>query len=326
MPEIQLELSLYPRGCLRESIEAYIRERAEYVAQATLTDYGERARWLYQVFGETRSLTAINYDTLRAAEREWGPRGKGYMLVTVRKRFVFLLAAMKLAAARGVIRLDQVPPLPKIASDSKRRERFLTLTEYQQLRLALCGRMRVLIDLAFWTGHHRYDLWTMQRWQIEPDYVWKDNDGKEVWRGRFWRKNTKNRRCVPCWVPLEPESLGPMREALADGGSPDGLIIGRVCNYARSLRAACDRIEIPLVSLMAMRHSIATLILERTQDYEYTRLVLAHEGHVRATPDHRYVGTGNPSTLTRHYASPSPSTMVAGVLRRQHAMGSSGYM
>jgi hypothetical protein len=70
---------------------------------------------------------------------------------------------------------------------------------------------------------------------------------------------------------------------------------------------------------MAMRHSLATLLLERTNgDYEYARLVLGHEGHLVATPDQRYHGTGNASTLSRHYAHPSPSSMMASVVKRMH--------
>lgn len=313
---MQLCLPLYPRGSLREAIEAYLAERAEYVAEATILDYSERARWCYAAFGEFAPLRSITYERMRAVEREWGPKGKGLMLVTVKKRLVFLHAALKLAAARGIIRLDEVPPVPHIASDSRRMERFLTLLEYQQLRGALVGRMRTLVDLAFWTGQHRRELWTMKRWMLEPDHVWLDNDGQQtMWRGRWWRRNSKNKRCVPCWLPAEPEFLPIMREILAEPGSPESLVVGRVCNYARSLHAACDRLEMPPVSLMAMRHSLATLMMERTGDYEQVRAVLGHEGPPIVTQQGRYVGAADPSILTRHYLATSPRSMIAAMKR-----------
>lgn len=313
---MQLMLPLYPRGCLRECLEAYLAEKCEYIAEATVTDYQERIAWLYAAVGEMRPLTEINHDTLRAVEREWGPKGKGLMLCTVKKRLVFLLAAMKLAAARGIIRLDQVPPLPKIATDSRKRERFLTLGEYQQLRFALSGRMRALVDLAFWTAQHRFDLWSMQRWMIDPDYQWTDEDGTVKWVGAFWRRNHKNKRCVPCWIPLEADARPIFAEMLREPGSRESLIVGRVCSYARSLRAATDRIEMAPCSLMAMRHSAATLLLERTGNYEYVRLVLGHEGELVATPDRRYRGTGNASTLSRHYLHASPATVIRAMTAR----------
>jgi hypothetical protein len=45
---------------------------------------------------------------------------------------------------------------------------------------------------------------------------------------------------------------------------------------------------------------------------------ICHEGHLVATPDQRYHGTGNASTLSRHYAHPSPSSMMASVVKRLH--------
>lgn len=315
---MQLELPLYPTNSLKAAVDAYLMERAEYIAEATVTDYGERARWLYRAFGgEMRKLDTIKYDDLRRAEREWGPRGKGLMLCTVRKRIVFLLAVMKLAAARGIMRSDAVPPLPQIASDSRRKERFLTLTEYQQLRLALTDRMRALVDCAFWTLSHRFDLWTMQRWMLDPGYTWLDGDGKAVWTGRWWRRNHKNKRCVPCWIPAEKEFLPIMRVILAEPGSRDGLVVGRVASYAKALHVACDRCEIPPCSLMSMRHSGATLLMERTgANYEFVRLVLGHEGAVSASSDGRYRGTQDPTVLTRHYLHASPDSLLSGVLKR----------
>lgn len=317
---MQLELALWPSNSLKAAVDAYLRERAEYIAEATVVDYGERARWLFRAFGgEMRRLDTIKYDDLRTAEREWGPRGKGLMLCTVRKRIVFLLATMKLAAARGIIAKDAIPPLPQIASDSRRKERFLTLSEYQQLRLSMTDRMRTLIDLAFWTAQHRYDLWTMQRWMLDPTYQYRDAAGNVVWIGRWWRRNHKNKRCKPCWIPAEREFVPIMQAILAEPGSKDSLIVGRVASYAKALHVACDRCEIPPCSLMSMRHSMATLLLERTEltgGYEYVRLVLGHEGAVLATPDRRYQGAADPTTLTRHYAHSSPDSLLSAVLKR----------
>lgn len=315
---MQLELALWPSNSLKAAVDAYLRERAEYIAEATVVDYGERARWLFRAFGgEMRRLDTIKYDDLRTAEREWGPRGKGLMLCTVRKRIVFLLAIMKLAAARGIIGKDAVPPLPQIASDSRRKERFLTLNEYQQLRLSSTDRMRTLIDLAFWTLHHRHDLWTMQRWMLDPTHRWLDDEGNVKWVGRYWRRNHKNKRCQPCWIPAEKEFVPIMQAILAEPGSRDGLVVGRVSSYAKALKAACDRCEIPPCSLMAMRHSQATLLLERTQsNYEYVRLVMGHEGAVSQSPDGRYHGTDDPTVLTRHYCHASPDSLLSGVLNR----------
>lgn len=318
---MQLTLPFYARGSLREAIEAYLRECAEYVADATLVDYGERARWLMHVFGELTPLVDINHETLRRVERAEGPRGRGLMLSTIKKRFAWLLAAMKLAAARGIIRMDQVPPMPKIASDAKRKDEFITLGDYKQLRLALQGRVRTLVDLGMWTGMHRSNLYEVKRWMLEPDHEWKDADGKVVWTGRWLRTNTKNKRCKPIWMPSEPEFVPIMKEILAEHGHRESLVVGRVSSYGPTIKAASDRIGISPVSLMGLRHSIATLLLERTHDYEYVRLFLGHEGELIATPDMRYAGTGDPTTLSRHYLGASTDTMLSAVVRRFEPRG-----
>jgi hypothetical protein len=184
---LQLELGFWPRGTLKEALDAHLRRLIGEIADDTVTDYQTRISWLLQAFGESTKLTAISLETLEAVARAWGPPGYGLMWTTVKKRFTFLLAALKYAAARKVecdgqrYRRDDVPDMPRLPNDSNRGKRVVTVAEFRELRLALPERFRLFADAAFWYGFHSRDIQRMTRRWIDPDYIWRDEDGTELW-------------------------------------------------------------------------------------------------------------------------------------------------
>jgi hypothetical protein len=115
----QLALSLWPPGSLIECLSTYLQRHGDGLATSTLGDYGDRAEWLIRALGgELTQLEDITFMRLERLVDEWGPRGKGLRLVTIRKRLRFLMACLKYAQDRGII--EKVPRLPKMRDDGER--------------------------------------------------------------------------------------------------------------------------------------------------------------------------------------------------------------
>lgn len=308
---MQLELPFWAENSLRAILRAYLDHQADRIADATVRDYADRAKWLLDELGESTRADLVTYDTLGALVRRCGPAGKGLMHVTLKKRLVFLRAAFKLAAKRRIISRDLIPDLPDLPNDSRRRNRHLSSAQLPEFCGHLSPRFARLARLAFGTGMHALDLWTTTLDHLDPHYVWRDGDGGELGRGRWWRRNHKNRRCVPTWIPMEPELRELALELRADPSlTPKSLVCGRIWGVARAFAAASDRMGIPRVALIDLRHSFATLLLGRDYSYEYVRIAMGHEGEIQADGGDRYAGTKRPSTLSRHYAHPSDDLLT----------------
>jgi hypothetical protein len=297
----QLELPFWPRGTLKEALTSYLNQ-LEDIAEATLRDYNTRINWLLSVFGETTPLTEITLDRLQDVLRAYGPRGRGLMTITIKKRFGFLRAAMKYAADRRVIRRDDVAALPRMKDDGQRGQRVLPLAEYRILRLALVGKFRTFADLAFWTGFHSLDIQTMTRGMLEPDYVWRDEQAAEIWRGRYLRKNHKNKHCEPAWFPMEPEFREIAIDLLKEPGAPDAPLLGHVWCLAKSFAAACDRAGIERAKPnQDLRRSFASMLASRGYSLEYIRQAQGHEGAPQFDDAATFQGAKKPTMDTRHY-------------------------
>lgn len=293
---VQLELAFWPESSLRRVLADYMARQSDHVAEATIRDYADRAAWLLGVLGEETEIERLSFAKLEMLARAQGPKGAGLMMETLKKRFTFLRAACTYAWERGII--DKPVRVPRIKTDSKPRTRVLSLAEWRALREHLIGRARRFFDLAFLTGMHSSDIFRLKRSHLDPDHVWRDEDGHEIGRGRWWRMNTKNKKCVACWLPMEPELLELSREILAEPLPPNALIVGRVHGLAKSFHAAADRAQAPRWCPLDLRRSFASLLMSRGHGDHYMRMALGHEGLGAGIPDRE---SQRPSILSRHY-------------------------
>jgi integrase len=249
------------------------------IADDTVSDYQTRKAWLCLALGESTQLSSITLETLERAASAWGPNGRGLMWTTIKKRFTFLLAAMKYAAARRICRRDDVPDMPRLPDDSNRGKRVVTIAEFRELRLALPDRFRYFSDSSFWFGFHTRDVQRMTRSWIDPEYTWRDSDGVELWRGRYLRFNHKNKHCEENWFPMESEARESFQALLRSPGSPDGLVVGHLWCLSKTFTAACDRCGIARVKPnQDLRRSFASMLAARGWSHEYIRQAQGHEG------------------------------------------------
>jgi len=303
---MQLELSLWRETSMRAVIDAYVARKSDDLAAGTLVDYQERAKWLYRELGESTSVETITYAVLeRLADRCRGVIRN----VTIAKRINLLLWAMRYARKRGLI--ASVPECPYLRNDGEVRTGLHTVEQWERFRLHVAaGRFRKLYDLAFWTGQHMPDVMTMQRWMLAPDR--EDFPGQA---GSFWRRNQKFRRCIPGWMPMQPEMRLLVMELLEDvGPAPDALLVGRAWNLKRTWDMAADRAaaagdDLPRVTPTDLRRSCASLLTARGWSLQAVRIFLGH-----ATADGRIMGgrgEARPTIAERHYLCPTPALFAA---------------
>lgn len=344
---MQLELHFWPPGSLKEAVTTYLHDQARGLAKATLGDYEDRAAWCCLVLGPATSIDDITIQRLHEVVRKWGPDGKGLKQVTLKKRLNFLIASMKYAAARGLIEPMRIPDMKwlKLKDDGRHCETFLTVPQFVDFRAQLggerysfpthgtrgkqspqaAGRYQLAADIMFWTGHHPHDVQTMVWTHLDVNYVWRDHEDKEISRGRYLRRNNKNKRIEePTWFPMEPE----FRETIlaiqtANKNDPDFFgahaIVGRLSGFKKAFAAAAHKAGVPEVTPNDLRRSFGTMLASRGYPYEYVRLALGHEGEVTVNVEkgHAQVVTKRPTTLTRHYLRPSPELLTNAVLGRK---------
>lgn len=309
---MQLELAFYGPYSVRTTIDRYMLRQSEDLAEGTMDDYRERRTWVFREIGENRDIRSITYDFLDALVR----KNRGILRnTTVKRRLIFLVAAMKFARTRG---LDvRIPELPRLKNDGMPRTSLHTVDQWQIYRTYLPkGPFRRFYDLGFWTLHHTQDLFSMQRWMLDPDKPVLDESGKEIARGMFWRRNQKNRRCEPCWINMQPEFALLSRELLSEVPPlREAPIVGRLWNLRRTLHMAADRAtadgyDIPRVSPIDLRRSGASMLTGRGYPVEYARIVLGHQGETS-----RIQGgiSTRPSIATTHYLRPTPALIARGV-------------
>lgn len=312
---MQLDLSLWPRNCVRSVLADYVAMKSENLSADTIDDdYRWRTAWLVAVLGEATPAESVTFSVLEAVAR--GARGV-IRDVTIKRRLVFWRAAVRYAAMRDVVPRGCVPELPPwLRDDSVRSTDYYTTHQYTTFRMALPpGPFRRFGDLGMWTGMHRRDLFDMTRAHLEPDYEWLDDAGNVLERGRWWRRNHKNRRCAPAWMPMEPELHGLAVEWLREPGHADQRLVGHLDNLSRVFQAAAVRADLPTVRPnLGLRASHATMLMTRDHSYEYVRQVLGHVGEVSAIArdDGSTAATTakRPSILTRHYLRTSPELLA----------------
>lgn len=304
---MQLELSFWPRESLRSVLHDFLATQCDDLAEATRADYGERARWLTMVLGEGLDARRIDFSMLENVARRWGPKGEGLKNVTIKRRLIFLRACLKYAQARGILVTLPMLPTKALRDDGERRKAFHTPEQFAVFREQIVpGARRWFCDLGFWTGHHSSDLFTMTCDMFELDEPFEDASGEAIALGRYLRRNHKNPRCQPLWLPLEPEAraaLIEIRDGMGSGWRKGAPITGRVWGIHRTMRAAADRAELPRVSPIDLRRSFASMLIARGYPAEYVRHALGHEGENSRTQGGE---SKRPTTASRHYMQFSP--------------------
>lgn len=300
---MQLEFTYWGPGSLRGAVGDYMENCTDGLAEATVRDYEDRGAWLLRELGETTPITSITSATLEQLAR----RMRGVIAnVTIKRRLVYLRAVLKRAQARDLI--DRLPALPRLRNDGVARTQLHTVDQWRVFRGYLPpGPFRRLYDVGFWTGMHLGDLFRMQRQHVKP--------------GEHWRVNTKNRRCHPMWFPSEPE-LDEVAHDFGGGARLDAPITGPLWNVRRTLhmaahRAIADGHDLPIISVLDLRRSYASMLSGRGYPDEYIRIALGHQGafigHPTLGPDGNPVPASRlaakPTTLQSHYLRPTPDLL-----------------
>jgi hypothetical protein len=312
---VQLELAFSAGRDLRGAIADFMARMTDGLADGTLDDYRERSLWLLREFGEGTDIAAIDYDAIVAVV----DRCRGTLKnTTMKKRLTFLVAVLKLAKKRK--RLGELPDLPRLVDDSEPGHKLHTVADWNVMRTFLpSGPWRRLYDLAFWTGHHNIDLFSMQRWMLDLEREIQDEAGNVIARGAFWRRNKKVRKCKPIFVNMQPELAMACREWIDEVPSnPKALVVGKLWNTRRTLHMAADRAvaagheNITRISLRDLRRSFASMLTGRGYPGEYVRIMLGHEG---ANSRAQGGESTRPSIATRHYFRATPALISLGVPR-----------
>jgi hypothetical protein len=314
----QLDLCLWERGTVQEVLAAYFGSLVG-LSEHTISDYRTREGWLLRVLGPWTRIESINVETLARLARKHGPDGDGsLMYVTIAKRFDYLRAACEYAAARKAIKRDDVPSLPKLPDDGKRLQRALTLVEFKQLCLALPDRFRRFATLGYFSGHHSLDLFTMTHGMIEPDHVWVDEKGEELWRGRIWRRNHKVPDCAAAWVPIEPELRAAALDWKRSQPLPDDPVVGKLWALKKAFDHACDHAGIERATPNRdLRRSFASMLSARGYGAEMIRHQLGHLGQPQFDEAGNYQRGGKSSITLRHYMRATDDLIVRELKRRR---------
>jgi hypothetical protein len=315
----QLDLCLWAKGSVQEVLASYFRS-LQGLSENTVSDYRTREGWLMRVLGPASKVENIGIEALERIARMHGPDGDGsLMYVTIGKRFDYFKAACTYAAARKAIRKDDVPEVPKLPDDGRRLQRALTVAEYKELRLALVDRFRCFLDVGFGSGLHSCDIFQLTRGMVDPSYVWRDEDGSELWRGRVWRVNSKTPDCVPAWIPMEIE----LREIASKWkpASPDELVTGHLWALKKNFDAACDKIGIERCTPNRdVRRSYASMMAARGYGLEAIRHFLGHLGPPTFDDAGKYQRAGKSSVATQHYLRGTDDLIRAELRRRQKSI------
>lgn len=317
-PQVQLLLPLDPPTALHRVLADYLNRHAPDLAEGTVADYQERARWLLRELGENTPIETLNYAALeRLADRCSGVIRN----VTIKKRIEFLRWCIRYAHKRGLV--PGVPECPKLRNDGQVKRDIHTVGQWETFRQHLpAGRFRKIYDLGFWTLQHMPDVFSMERWMIDADRVVTDERGNELARGAFWRRNQKYRRCIDCWIPMQPELRLIVPELLEDvGPARDALVVGRVWNLKRTLDMAADRavaagLDVTRITPTGLRRSGASMLTGRGWPLEAVRIALGH-----ASSGGRIIGgdeRARPTTAERHYMLPTPGLFPAPKDRNEH--------
>jgi len=280
---MQLELpGVAPERGLRAALNHLLAHGLEG-ADATRKMHACHARYLLAAFGDV-PLSDVTYPKLRAYYQDEQARGRSRE--TCRKRLSTLHMALEEAVRMGW--MEKLPPWVVIKGDSKPRNLFWTLTQWEAAHLACDDDdLATWVALGFWTGMHSSDL-DRCRWQ-DVDLV----------RRTWIRRNTKS-KAQPFELPM-PDRLWNVLKERKDHLLPhprDLVAARRMGNPNRALKALAMRADVPAISPIDLRRSCETLLAERgTAELFQTT----------------WLGLKSPRMLWRHYMRITQPTIDAGI-------------
>lgn len=245
--EIQLELPVVcPPAGLRQAL-SWMFEVLE-CEEWTRRMHVAHARYLLAYFGDA-PVTSIGYVQIRNYYQD--EKRRGLSKESIRKRLATLKMALREAVAHGLI--ERLPEWPVIRSDTRRKEGFWTLTQWEAAHLACDDdEFRIWVACNWWMGSRSKDL-DRFRWQ-DIDLI------KGTWVRRS--KKTKIRDAV---LPLPQRLWDILRERHGDvQPHPRDLVTGhRIGHPNRAIRELARRAGIPEISPSeAGRHSCETFLEE----------------------------------------------------------------
>lgn len=210
--------------------------------------HADHARYLLAYFGDT-PVKGLGYVRIRSYY--WDEKNRGLSKETIRKRLATLKMALREAVAHGVI--ERLPEWPVIRSDTKPKEGFWTLVEWEAAHLANDDEeFRTWVACNWWLGSRAADL---------DRFRWQDVD---LAKGTWIRRSSKT-GIKPAVLPLPKRLLDILRERHEIVlPHPRDLICGqRMGHPNRELRALARRAGIPEISPSeAGRHSCETFMEE----------------------------------------------------------------
>lgn len=262
MREHQLELPGVSReGHLRECL-TWLIDHALECSYHTRRMHAAHARYLLAWFGDVLIKSIRYQDIRRFYEQE---QQRGVSRESIRKRLCTLRMAMDEAIRRDL--MDKLPPWVVIKSDSRPKDAFWTLEQWEQAR-SVCDDtdLRAWIDVGFWTGMRTSDL---------NRFRWCD---VELWKKTWVRRATKN-KIPPAVLPL-PDRLHTL--LLARFGElqphPRDLVSMRNLGHPnRPIKSLCHRAGVPLIGPHGLRHSCETYLYEQGADSAFAMLWLGHK-------------------------------------------------
>lgn len=250
---LQLELpGVSGVGTLRESCNWFLANCMDGLAIKTQEMHTAHCRYFCDFFGDAKSIKAIRYAELKRYKQSEEKRGCA--LETIRKRLGTLHQVLEEATRRELPQLiATLPPWISIKTDTRRKESFWTLAQYEAARAACDDDldMRTWVDIGFWCGSHSSDI---------NRFRWGDVN---LWKKTWTRRNTKS-KAEPIDLPL-PDRLHKIlleRHTLLQP-HPRDLITGRNLGHPhRPIKALALRADVPSISPIGLRHSCGTFLEE----------------------------------------------------------------
>lgn len=248
MPQgLQLELpSVSPPAGMRQALGWMLEEVEGSVWTRRM--HADHARYLLAYFGDVPVKT-LRYVTIR--EYVKAEKRRGISKETIRKRLCTLKMALREAVAHDVI--ERLPEWPVVVSDSRRKEGFWTLTQWEAAHLANDDdEFRTWVASNWWFGSRSKDL---------DRFRWQDVD---LVRGTWVRRGQKT-GIKEAVLPL-PRRMWDILQERHDAIAPHprDLVCGhRFGHPNRAIKELARRAGVPEISPSeAGRHSCETFLEE----------------------------------------------------------------
>lgn len=231
--------------------------------------HADHGRYLVAFFGDV-SAKAIGYVQLR--EYYLSEKARGISKETIRKRLSTMRMALREAVAHGVI--SRIPDWPVIRTDTRAKEGFWTLTQWESVHLA-CDD----VEFRTWVAN---GWWLGMRTSDNNRFRWQDVD---LAKGTWVRRSSKT-KIKPATLPLPKRLLAILKERYEEvRPHPRDLVAGHSMGYPnREIKELARRAGVPVISpTEAARHSCETFLEESgaTKTYQMTWLGLTSERMLR---------------------------------------------